>query len=192
MTHQRMRCAWAERSELERDYHDNEWGIPQHDDRRLFEFLLLESAQAGLSWVTILRKRAAYRIAFDDFDPVRIASYDEDRLETLMQNPGIIRNRLKIRSAIQNARAFLRVQAEFGSFDTYLWRFVEGIPVTQVWPTMADLPPRSTVSDQLSRDLKTRGFGFVGSVICYSYMQAVGLINDHIAGCYRLLADGNE
>ncbi|MBM4201213.1 MAG: DNA-3-methyladenine glycosylase I, partial [Gammaproteobacteria bacterium] len=177
-----MRCAWAERGELERDYHDNEWGIPQHDDRRLFEFLLLEGAQAGLSWVTILRKRAAYRAAFDDFDPARIASYDEERLETLMQNPGIIRNRLKIRSAIQNARAFLRVREEFGSFDAYLWRFVEGIPVTQVWPTMADLPPRSTVSDQLSRDLKSRGFGFVGSVICYSYMQAVGLINDHIAG----------
>jgi DNA-3-methyladenine glycosylase I len=157
----------------------------------LFEFLLLEGAQAGLSWVTILRKRAAYRAAFDDFDPARIASYDEDRLETLMQNPGIIRNRLKIRSAIRNARAFLRVQAEFGSFDAYLWRFVEHVPVTQVWPTMADLPPRSPLSDRLSRDLKARGFGFVGSVICYSYMQAVGLINDHIAGCYRLQADGD-
>jgi len=192
MTRQRMRCPWAERSELERDYHDNEWGIPQHDDRRLFEFLLLEGAQAGLSWVTILRKRAAYRAAFDDFDPTRIASYDEDRLATLMQNPGIIRNRLKIRSAVQNAQAFLRVREEFGSFDAYLWRFVEGIPVTQAWPTMSDLPPRSAISDQLSRDLKARGFGFVGSVICYSYMQAVGLINDHIAGCYRLLAYGND
>ena len=191
MAASRIRCPWAERTEIERDYHDNEWGVPQHGDRRLFEFLLLEGAQAGLSWVTILRKRAAYRAAFDDFDPARIASYDEDRLETLMQNPGIIRNRLKIRSAIRNARAFLRVQAEFGSFDAYLWRFVEHVPVTQVWPTMADLPPRSPLSDRLSRDLKARGFGFVGSVICYSYMQAVGFINDHIAGCYRLQADGD-
>ena len=191
MAASRIRCPWAERTEIERDYHDNEWGVPQHGDRRLFEFLLLEGAQACLSWVTILRKRAAYRAAFDDFDPARIASYDEDRLETLMQNPGIIRNRLKIRSAIRNARAFLRVQAEFGSFDAYLWRFVEHVPVTQVWPTMADLPPRSPLSDRLSRDLKARGFGFVGSVICYSYMQAVGLINDHIAGCYRLQADGD-
>lgn len=192
MTDQRVRCPWAERSELERDYHDHEWGVPQHDDRRLFEFLLLEGAQAGLSWVTILHKRAAYRAAFDDFDPEIIARYDETRIEALMQNPGIIRNRLKIRSAIQNAQVFLRIQEAFGSFDAYLWRFVEGVTVTQIWPTMADLPPRSAISDQLSRDLKARGFGFVGSVICYSYMQAVGLINDHIAGCYRLLADRED
>ena len=181
-----VRCPWAERTALERDYHDTEWGVPEHDDRRLFEFLLLEGAQAGLSWVTILKKREAYRAAFDGFDPARIARYDDARIAELLANPGLVRNRLKIQSAVTNARAFLRVQEAFGCFDAYLWDFVEGRPLTQTWPTQADLPARSALSDRLSRDLKARGFRFVGSVICYSYLQATGLINDHIAGCYRL------
>ena len=180
------RCAWAERTELERRYHDTEWGVPEHDDRRLFEFLLLEGAQAGLSWVTVLRKREAYREAFAGFDPDQVARFDEAMIESLLGNPGLIRNRLKIRSAVNNARAFLNIQQAFGSFDEFLWRFVDGRSVTQVWSTLGDLPPRSPVSDRLSRDLKRRGFTFVGSVICYSYMQAVGMVNDHIAGCFRL------
>ncbi len=180
------RCPWAERSALERQYHDTEWGIPQHDDRRLFEFLLLEGAQAGLSWVTVLRKRDAYRAAFEQFDPLRVADFDAARIASLLANPGLIRNRLKMTSAVRNARAFLEVQAAFGSFDAYLWRFVDGQPIAQVWPGMADLPSRSPLSDQLSRDLKQRGFSFVGSVICYSYLQATGLIDDHITGCFRV------
>lgn len=180
------RCAWAERTELERQYHDTEWGMPEHDDRRLFEFLLLEGAQAGLSWVTVLRKREAYRAAFDGFDPMRVAGYGPEKMTDLMQNPGLIRNRLKLTSAVNNARAFLAVQEQFGSFDQYLWRFVEGQPVNNVWPRLADLPPRSPISDQLSKELKQLGFTFVGSVICYSYMQAVGMVNDHISGCFRI------
>jgi DNA-3-methyladenine glycosylase I len=186
MSDDRTRCAWAERTELERQYHDTEWGIPEHDDRRLFEFLLLEGAQAGLSWVTVLRKREAYRAAFDGFDPERIARYGTEKIAALMANPDLIRNRLKIASAVTNAQAFRRVQAEFGSFDGYLWRFFDGQAIKQVWPSMAEMPPRTPLSDWLSKDLKKRGFRFVGSVICYSYMQAVGMVNDHIAGCYRV------
>jgi DNA-3-methyladenine glycosylase I len=186
MSDDRTRCAWAERTELERQYHDTEWGVPEHDDRRLFEFLLLEGAQAGLSWVTVLRKREAYRAAFDGFDPERIARYGTEKIAALMANPGLIRNRLKIASAVTNAQAFRRVQAEFGSFDGYLWRFVDGQAIKQVWSSMAEMPPRTPLSDWLSKDLKKRGFRFVGSVICYSYMQAVGMVNDHIAGCYRV------
>ena len=186
MSQPRSRCAWAERTELERQYHDSEWGVPEHDDRRLFEFLLLEGAQAGLSWVTVLRKREAYRAAFDGFDPVRVAGYGAEKMADLMQNPGLIRNRLKLTSSVNNARAFLAVQEQFGSFDQYLWRFVEGRPISNVWPGLADLPPRSPISDRLSNDLKRRGFTFVGPVICYSYMQAVGMVNDHIAGCFRI------
>jgi DNA-3-methyladenine glycosylase I len=186
MSEERSRCAWAARSELERQYHDTEWGVPQHDDQRLFEFLLLEGAQAGLSWVTVLRKREAYRAAFDGFDPVRVAAYGAEKMADLMQNPGLIRNRLKLTSSVNNARAFLAVQEQFGSFGQYLWRFVEGRPISNVWPGLADLPPRSPISDRLSNDLKRRGFTFVGPVICYSYMQAVGMVNDHIAGCFRI------
>jgi DNA-3-methyladenine glycosylase I len=186
MSEMRHRCPWAERTELERQYHDTEWGIPTHDDRRLFEFLLLEGAQAGLAWITVLRKREAYRVAFDGFDPERIARYDEAEIATLLANPGLIRNRLKIQSAVTNARAFLQIQAEFGSFDDYVWRHADGPPVTQVWPSLADLPARSPLADRLSKDLQKRGFRFVGPVICYSYLQAVGVVNDHIVGCYRL------
>jgi DNA-3-methyladenine glycosylase I len=186
MTEARRRCPWAERTDLERKYHDTEWGIPTHDDRRLFEFLLLEGAQAGLAWITVLRKREAYRAAFDGFDPERVARYGEAEIAARLANPGIIRNRLKIESAVTNARAFLKVQEAFGSFDGYLWRHVDGQPITQVWPSLADLPARSPLADRLSNDLKKRGLRFVGPVICHSFLQAVGVFNDHIEGCYRV------
>jgi DNA-3-methyladenine glycosylase I len=179
------RCAWAERSALERDYHDQEWGVPEHDDVRLFEWLILESAQAGLSWRTILEKREGYRDAFEGFDPHRLAKRGREAEEALMQHPGIVRNRLKIRSALNNARAFCAVQDSQGSFSTFLWSFVGGVPKANVWETLADLPAQTEVSRALSQSLKDRGFSFVGPVICYSFMQATGLVDDHIAGCYR-------
>lgn len=185
MNNSPIRCPWSERTELERAYHDTEWGTPQHDDRILFEFLILEGAQAGLSWVTILRKREAYREAFDGFEPERVARYDEAKRAALMANPGIIRNRLKIESAVGNAAAFLDVQREFGSFDAYLWRFVDGRPKRNGWHSMAEMPTRSPESDAMSKDLRKRGFRFVGSVICYSFMQAVGMVNDHMVDCFR-------
>ncbi len=178
------RCPWA-RTELERAYHDAEWGRPCHDDRVLFEFLILEGAQAGLSWATILKKRPAYRIAFDQFDPATVAAYDARQRARLLANPGLVRNRLKIASAVRNARLFLAVQAEFGSFERYLWRFVEGRPVINHWQTMTAVPARTAVSDALAQDLRRRGFSFVGSTICYAFMQAVGLVNDHLVGCFR-------
>src|SRR5438309_7895056 len=176
------RCPWA-KSELMIAYHDREWGIPLHDDRALFEFLILEGAQAGLSWETILRKRENYRAAFDNFDPRKVARYDPRRVEKLLNNAGIVRNRLKINSAIQNARAFLEIQKEFGSFDAYVWQFVKGKPLKRKrgQPVLAKTP----LSDFVSRDLKKRGFNFVGSTICYSLMQAVGLVDDHGANCFR-------
>ncbi len=179
------RCPWAERSELERIYHDLEWGTPQHDDDRLFEFLILEGAQAGLSWVTILRKREAYRAAFDGFDAERIARYDKCKRAALLADPGIIRNRLKIEAAVENARAFLVMQEQFGSFDAYVWRFVGGQPKRNAWRRMADVPVCTSESDAMSKDLKKRGFRFVGSVICYAFMQAVGMVNDHMIDCFR-------
>ena len=178
-------CTWANGSPEYRAYHDREWGVPVHADRRLFEFLILEGAQAGLSWITILRKRSAYRAAFDRFDPLRVARYDRRRIAALLQNPGIVRNRLKIESAVGNARAFLAVQQEFGGFDPYMWRFVGGAPRQNRWRRMAEIPPRTAESDALSRDLKQRGFRFVGSTICYAFMQACGLVNDHVVGCFR-------
>lgn len=179
------RCPWAGRSELERLYHDAEWGVPEHGDVRLFEFLILEGAQAGLSWSTILKKREAYRAAFDGFDPVRVAAYDDGKRSELLANPGIVRNRLKVDAAIGNARAFLRVQAEFGSFDAYLWGLAGGRTRRNAWPAMEDIPARTAESDALSKDLRRRGFRFVGSVICYAYMQAIGMVNDHSTGCFR-------
>lgn len=181
----RRRCAWAGEDPLMRAYHDTEWGIPLHDDRKLFEMLILEGAQAGLSWSTILRKRENYRKAFDRFDPRRIALYTPARLRSLMGNEGIVRNRLKIAAAVTNARAFLKVQEEFGSFDAYLWRFVEGRPIKKSRRKLADIPARTPESDALSADLKRRGFTFVGSTICYAFMQAVGMANDHTVGCFR-------
>lgn len=176
------RCHWA-RTELSIAYHDSEWGVPMHDERRLFEFLILEGAQAGLSWETILRKRENYRRAFDNFDPKRVAKYDERKIAKLMSDVGVIRNRLKIHSAIQNARAFMAIQKEFGSFDEYIWKFVNGKPLKRK-RGMA-IQSRTPVSDSLSRDLIQRGFKFVGSMICHSFMQAVGLVNDHEPKCFR-------
>ena len=179
------RCAWPGSDPLYLDYHDREWGVPVHDDRLLFEFLILEGAQAGLSWITILRKRAAYRAAFAGFDPETVARYDGAKVAELLANPGIVRNRLKIESAIGNARAFLAVQEEFGSFDAYQWGFVEGQPIRNAWKSIAEIPANTPVSDALSRDLKRRGFRFVGSTICYAHMQAVGMVNDHTVDCFR-------
>lgn len=176
------RCSWA-KTDLAIAYHDREWGVPAHDDRVLFEFLILEGAQAGLSWETILRKRDNYRAAFDNFEPAKVARYNQRKVEQLLNNEGIIRNRLKVAAAIQNAKAFLSVQQEFGSFDEYLWKFVEGKPLKR--KRGASLPVNSALSDALSRDLLRRGFKFVGSTICYSFMQAIGLINDHDTACFR-------
>jgi DNA-3-methyladenine glycosylase I len=180
-----VRCAWAESSPLAFAYHDNEWGTPLHDDRRLFELLLLEGAQAGLSWETILRKRAAYRMAFDDFDPEVVAHYDDRKIAELLANPGIIRNARKIESAVANARAVLRVRAEFASLDAYLWTFVGGQPVQNAWHALEEVPATTRESDALSHDLKRRGFSFVGSTICYAFMQATGMVNDHVVSCFR-------
>ena len=178
------RCDWAT-TELGIGYHDAEWGIPRHDDRVLFEFLILEGAQAGLSWETILRKREAYRRAFDQFDPTRVASYDQRKIRRLLLDPGIVRNRLKVQAAVRNARAFLDVQREFGSFDSYIWQFVGGRPLNNRRRRLADVPTSTPQSDAMSSDLRRRGFTFVGTTICYAFMQAVGLVNDHLTSCFR-------
>lgn len=179
-----VRCEWA-RNQLAIEYHDREWGVPQHDDRVLFEFLVLEGAQAGLSWDTILRKRDNYRAAFSGFVPEAVAGYGSRDIRRLLQNPGIVRNRLKIDSAIQNAKSFLAVQKEFGTFDRYIWQFVGGRPRANAWRALKQVPARTPASDAMSKDLKRRGFKFVGSTICYAFMQAVGLVNDHVTGCFR-------
>jgi DNA-3-methyladenine glycosylase I len=181
----KKRCAWSGTGPVFVAYHDEEWGVPLHDDRVLFEFLVLEGAQAGLSWITILRKRDAYRLAFDRFDPRKVARYDKRKVLALLADSGIVRNRAKIESAIKNAKAFLEVQAEFGSFDAYQWRFVDGRPVQNRWRTMREIPPRTAQSDAMSKDLKSRGFTFVGSTIVYAHMQAVGMVNDHVVDCFR-------
>ncbi len=179
-----QRCSWA-KDELSIAYHDEEWGVPSHDDRRLFELLILEGAQAGLSWSTILNKRAEYRRAFDKFDARRIARYDARKVKQLLGNAGIVRNKLKVGAAIQNAKAFLAVQKEFGSFDAYIWQFVAGRPVQNAWRAPRDVPARTAESDAMSKDLGKRGFKFVGSTICYAYMQATGMVNDHAVECFR-------
>ncbi|MBX3300078.1 MAG: DNA-3-methyladenine glycosylase I [Acidobacteria bacterium] len=178
------RCGWA-RNDLAIAYHDAEWGVPQHDDRVLFEFLILEGAQAGLSWETVLAKRENYRKAFDEFDPVKVARYSEAKQAKLLLNTGLIRNRLKIASSVRNAKAFLSVQKEFGSFDAYIWTFVEGKPIDGKRKTLGDVPSKIDISDAMSKDLKKRGFNFVGSTIMYAYMQACGLVNDHEETCFR-------
>ena len=178
------RCFWAQR-EPNISYHDLEWGVPQHDDRVLFEFLVLEGAQAGLSWETILKRRDSYRAAFDRFDPKRIAAYDSRKIKSLLADPGIIRNRLKVASAIRNAKAFLAVQKEFGTFDNYIWGFVGGKQKVNRWKCREELPARTTESDAMSKDLLKRGFNFVGSTICYALMQATGMVNDHLVSCPR-------
>jgi DNA-3-methyladenine glycosylase I len=181
---QPVRCGWAT-GELSIRYHDEEWGVPVHDDRTLFEFLILEGAQAGLSWTTILNKRDNYRRAFDRFDPKRVARYDRRKIARLLRDPGIVRNQLKIASAVANAKAFLEVQREFGSFDRYLWRFVDGKPRQPSLKSFQQVPARTADSDAISKDLKQRGFNFVGSTICYAFMQAVGMVNDHMVDCFR-------
>ena len=180
-----QKCRWALSSANEAHYHDSEWGVPLHDDRQLFEFLILEGAQAGLSWRTILDKRPAYRLAFDDFDPAIVASYDAEKLQNLLANPGLVRNKLKLQSAIINAQAFLKIQQQYASFDAYLWQFVDGQPIQNNYVTHEQLPAFTPISEQLSRDLQKRGFKFVGKTICYAYMQAVGMANDHTIDCFR-------
>jgi DNA-3-methyladenine glycosylase I len=182
----KVRCEWATNgSQADVDYHDNEWGVPVHSDKKLFEFLVLETSQAGLSWSIILKKREGYRRAFDDFDANRVANYDQRRIEQLMADPSIIRNRLKIQSAVSNAKAFLKLQQEYGRFDSYLWSFVDGKPIQNHWKSLIEVPSRTEISDVLSKALKKKGFVFVGSTICYSLMQAVGMVNDHIVQCFR-------
>ncbi|MBZ5721024.1 MAG: DNA-3-methyladenine glycosylase I [Acidobacteriia bacterium] len=179
-----VRCGWA-RNDLSIHYHDEEWGVPAHDDGVLFEFLILEGAQAGLSWDTILKKRENYRAALDDFNAQRVARYDSRKIQALLRDPGIVRNRLKIAATVQNAKAFLAVQKEFGSFDRYIWQFTGGRPRINAWKSMKQVPARTVESDAMSKDLKKRGFSFVGSTICYAFMQAVGIVNDHLVGCFR-------
>ena len=181
----KSRCEWGTVSQLYIDYHDNEWGVPVHDDRMLFEFLVLEGAQAGLSWETVLKKRENYRKAFSDFDPVKVSRYGDKKIEALMGNKGIIRNRLKIASAVNNAKRFLEVQKEFGTFDAYIWQFVNGKPITNRFKSMQEIPATTKESDAMSKDLKKRGFKFVGPTICYAHMQATGMVNDHVVGCFR-------
>ncbi len=182
----KIRCKWAEEGTLlDVKYHDNEWGVPVHDDNKLFEFLLLETAQAGLSWSIILKKREAYRESFDNFDVNKIAQYDQEKLQELFVNSSIIRNKSKIQSVVKNANAFIKVQDQFGTFDSYLWSFVDGVPIQNQWINYEDVPSRTKISDKLSDDLKKRSFKFVGSVTCYAIMQAIGMVNDHVTSCFR-------
>lgn len=180
-----VRCPWANSDCLSGHYHDSEWGLPMHKDRKLFEMLTLEGAQAGLSWITVLKKRENYRQAFDNFDEGKIARYDQETVNYLLSNKGIIRNRLKITSTIQNAQAFLRTQDEFGTFGAYIWQFVDGVPKINTWQIASQVPNKTAESDAMSKDLKKRGFAFVGSTICYAFMQATGMVNDHLTNCFR-------
>jgi DNA-3-methyladenine glycosylase I len=184
-----IRCEWVgdwdDIDDIMVKYHDEEWGLPKHDDRRLFEDLVLDGAQAGLSWSTILRKRENYREAFDNFDPTKVAAYNEEKIEELLQNPGIVRNRQKVNSAVKNATAFLKIQEEFGSFDAYIWGFVGGNPIQNEWQSVSELPAKTELSEEISKDLKKRGFNFVGPTIVYAFMQAVGMVNDHTVNCFR-------
>ena len=181
----KKRCEWGNQSVLYQQYHDEEWGVPIHDDQTLFEFLMLEGAQAGLSWETILKKREGYREAFDQFDAEKIAKYSDDKIESLLQNPNIVRNRLKVKSAILNAQLFLEVQKEYGSFDTYIWQFTGGKTIQNRFKKMSELPANTLESDAMSKNLKKRGFKFIGTTICYAFMQATGMVNDHVVSCFR-------
>jgi DNA-3-methyladenine glycosylase I len=180
-----IRCEWAGTDPLYVAYHDKEWGVPVHDDRELFEMLILEGAQAGLSWSTILKKRENYRRAFDDFDPTIVACYDDAKITALLADPGIVRNRLKVESANRNAKAFLKVQEEFGFFNVFIWGFVSGEPIINSWEAMSDLPAKTPESEAMSKELKQRGFNFVGPTICYAFMQSIGMVNDHVVNCFR-------
>ncbi len=180
-----VRCGWCGEEEVYVDYHDKEWGVPLHNDRKHFEFLILEGAQAGLSWITILKRREGYRKAFDDFDPNKIVKYDKTKIEKLLENKDIVRNKRKILAAVENAKAFLKVQEEFGTFDNYIWKFVGGKTIKNQWRSLDDIPSETPESKAMSKDLKKRGFKFVGPTICYAYMQATGMVNDHIVDCFR-------
>ncbi len=182
---EKTRCPWPGKDPLYTDYHDREWGVPLRDDRKLFELLVLESAQAGLSWITILRRREGYRKAFEGFDPQKVARYGEGKIRSLLEDPGIIRNRKKIEAAVSNARAFLKIQEAYGSFAAYLWAFVDGTPLQNRWEKMAQVPARTALSETISRDLKSKGFSFFGPVACYAYLQSAGLVNDHLVSCFR-------
>ena len=181
----KTRCEWSGSDPALIEYHDQEWGVPLHDDRKLFEFLILDAAQAGLSWLLILKKRENYRKAFSNYDARKIAGYDDKKIQTLLNNPGIVRNRLKIHSAVENAKGFLQVQREFGSFDKFIWQFTGGRTIKNCWNTMKQVPSKTAESDAMSRELKRRGFRFVGSTICYAFMQAAGMVNDHVVTCFR-------
>lgn len=181
----KTRCQWACKTEQEKYYHDTEWGVPLHDDQLLFEFLILEGVQAGLSWSTVLAKRDNYRVAFNNFDPNIVANYNDQKIQELLQNPGIIRNKLKVRAAVTNAKAFLKVVDEFGSFDKYIWAFVNYKPIINTWKTWEEIPATTPISEAMSKDLKKRGFKFVGPTICYAHMQATGMVNDHVVDCFR-------
>ncbi len=183
----KQRCAWANSSQLYLDYHDLEWGVPVHEDRKLLEFLILEGAQAGLSWSTILNKRQGYIQAFDNFEAINIANYSDGKVQELLANPEIVRNRLKIQAAIQNARSFLKVQDQYGSFDAFIWQFVDGKPVQNSWKSLQEIPAKTKEADAMSKELKKLGFTFIGSTICYAFMQAVGMVNDHTVDCFRWL-----
>ena len=180
-----IRCSWAQNSASEEHYHDNEWGVPVHDEQRLFEFLILEGVQAGLSWATILNKREGYRKAFDYFNVEKVSRYNNRKVEKLLLNPEIVRNRLKVNATIINAKAFIAIQDEFHSFNHYIWRFVDGKPIQNAWENASQIPTHSTISDAMSKDLKKRGFKFVGTIICYAFMQAIGMVNDHTTDCFR-------
>ena len=182
---EKIRCAWSEKDDLYRKYHDEEWGVPVYDDQKLFEFLILETFQAGLSWHTILKKRENFRLAFDDFDYKKVAAYSEDKIQELLEDTGIIRNKLKIRSAVSNAIAFMQVQKEFGSFSNYIWKFTDGKPIQNNRKSLNEVPATSPLSDEISKDLKKRGFKFVGSTVVYAHMQATGLVDDHVADCWK-------
>lgn len=182
---EKTRCPWPGKDLLYTDYHDREWGVPLRDDRKLFELLVLESAQAGLCWITILRRREGYRKAFEGFDPQKVARYGEGKIRELLENPGIIRNRKKVEAAVSNAKAFLKIQEAYGSFAAYLWAFVDGSPLQNRWEEMAQVPARTALSETISRDLKSKGFSFFGPVACYAYLQSAGLVNDHLVGCFR-------
>lgn len=182
---EKVRCSWCESSDLYKNYHDTEWGVPVYDDQKLFEFLTLETFQAGLSWITVLKKRENFREAFDNFDYKKIAQYNDNKFNELIQNAGIIRNKLKVKAAISNAQAFMQVQKEFGSFSKYIWDFVDGKPITNSFKTLTEVPSTTPLSDTISKDLKNRGFKFVGSTVVYAHMQATGMVNDHITSCFR-------
>ena len=179
------RCAWCEKTDLYKEYHDNEWGVPVYEDQKLFEFLILETFQAGLSWLTILNKRENFKVAFDNFDYKKVAKYNDVKFEELVTNTGIIRNKLKIKAAISNAQAFIKIQGEFGSFSKYIWDFVNGKPIKNTFKTLAEVPATTPLSDKISKDLKKRGFKFVGSTVMYAHLQATGMVNDHLVGCFR-------